>query len=58
MSEVYFRFELIKYFLLRKCRQYSTGCNLNDVKLTEQMFFVLIVNFPFTDENVQETLLN
>lgn len=48
----------IKQLPLLILRQHPTGCQLDDINLTKEMFFIQFIDLPLTDEDMQETLLN
>lgn len=54
MSEICFFARLLQKVMFRQHSQYSGGCELDYVKLTEEMVFVVFVYFAFADEDVVE----
>jgi hypothetical protein len=58
MTETFFLFESFEDFDFFILRQHSIGGELNDVNFTEEVSFVLFVDFPFTNEDMKEAFFN
>jgi len=58
MPKVCFLFDLSQKILLGEQSQNSIYSGIDDVKFAKQMLFIILINFPLTDEHMIERFLN